>query len=469
MKCVAVIGASQKRNYFFLRAHATQFHGEVVAIKPGVEKIPGFDNVPVYPKIGDVPGEVDFAFIALPRDQVKSVLQECIQKGVKLVSIFTAEFSDSGTETGRSMERQLLNILEAGNYNTRVLGPNGMGLYYPRKGLAWRPEYPQNPGEVNLIMQSGGLANLFIHTSKYLSLPVGKVFSFGNGIDLDFLKLLRFSLEDPECRVIAGYLEGIKPDQGSDLKTLFGRNISSSNSKPIILLKGGRTTAGSTAAQTHTASLTGSAQAWESLLRQHNIIQADSFDNFVNLILYFHCYGSLRRPIQNICIISLSGGFGVIATDIFESLGFSITPFSNSTQEKLTQIISVSGTSPRNPIDLSVLVQNSSIVNQVVRTILEDPLIDAIYFELPPWYFDTSHRFSESAQYMKEMIECFRLGHEFNKPLVVSIPHVGFEALREELLQKLTQNRVVVLVTPREVAELFFQVSDYHSRQKIAK
>ncbi|MHA1731305.1 MAG: CoA-binding protein [Promethearchaeota archaeon] len=466
IKRVALIGASKKRNYFFLRAHATQFKGEVVVVKPGVDEIPGFPGVKVYPSIKDVPGELDFAFVALPREQVPRVVQECVDKGIKLVSVFTAEFSDSGTEEGRRLEAQIREILENGDFNTRLLGPNGMGLYYPKVGLAWRPKYPQNPGVVNVIFQSGGLSNLLIHASNYLSLPIGKVFSFGNGVDLDFVQLLEYSLGDPECQFVVGYLEGIRPSQGAALRELLLENAASSDSKPVVVLKGGKTPTGKTAAQTHTASIGGGTDAWYALLKQYNAIQTNDFDDLVNLASYLHCYGASTHPVASVCVVSLSGGFGVVTTDLFEGLGFTVPQFSPCTQDRLNAIISASGTSARNPVDLSVMIQDSGTVRKVLDEILGDELVDGVYIELPPWYFDTSHRFSESGEYLDEMVEAFSLGHEHSKPVVVSIPHVGFEDIRREVVERCMGKRVPVFSNPREVISVFWKVSRYLRRRE---
>ena len=85
----------------FLETITSQFKGTVVAIKPGVDEIEGYPDVPVYARVRDVPGPLDFVFIAVPRDSVLAVVQDCVEKGVKLVTIFTAEFADSDTDKGR--------------------------------------------------------------------------------------------------------------------------------------------------------------------------------------------------------------------------------------------------------------------------------------------------------------------------------------------------------------------------------
>lgn len=464
MTRVAVIGPSKKRNYFFLRAHVTQFKGAVVAIKPGTTRIPEFPDLPVYASIVDVPDPVDFAFVAVPREHVHGVLEQCLQKGVRLVTIFSAEFSDAGTPEGRHLEEALRALLERHHYATRVLGPNGMGLYYPKRGLAWRPRYPKNPGHVTLIFQSGGLSNLFIHTAGYRALPLGKVFSFGNGLDLDFVALLEFAARDPETGVIGGYLEGIRPGQGARLRAVL-----QACEKPVLVLKGGRSSAGQTAAQTHTASLAGARRAWETLLRQHNVVVAEDFDDLVNLVAFFHCYADLVQaslPLQRACIISLSGGFGVVATDVFELAGFTVPPFSPAVQARLDELIAISGTSARNPVDLSMLITRPPVIREAVAAILEDPGIDLVYFELPTWYFDQSHQVYPDPDFMAKIVDIFAMGPRQGKVLVASIPHVGFSALRQEALARCTAKGIPVFTGARDVVRVLTKVRGWLDRRQ---
>ncbi|MFX1445748.1 MAG: CoA-binding protein, partial [Promethearchaeota archaeon] len=108
IKSMAVIGTSKKRNFFFFRNHAENFKGKLYAINPAIEEIPGFDKNIIYPSLKDIPNDVDFVYIAVPSSKILEVMDDCVEKGVKLATVFTAEFSDSGTEEGAELERELL-------------------------------------------------------------------------------------------------------------------------------------------------------------------------------------------------------------------------------------------------------------------------------------------------------------------------------------------------------------------------
>ena len=144
IQSMAVIGTSKKRNFFFLKSHAENFKGKLYAVNPLLEDIPDFDKNKIYPSLKDIPNQVDFVFIAVPHSKILDVMDECVEKGVKLASVFTAEFSDSGTKEGLELEKKLL---KRAKNKVRILGPNGLGLYYPKLGIAWRTQFPSKSGK----------------------------------------------------------------------------------------------------------------------------------------------------------------------------------------------------------------------------------------------------------------------------------------------------------------------------------
>ena len=252
---MAVIGTSEKRNFFFLRNHFATFKGPIYAVNPSINEISGFPSENIYPSVKDIPGEVDFAFITVPKNKILDVIDDCVTKKVKLVSVFTAEFSDAGTKEGIELE---IELLKRANNVVRFLGPNGMGLFYPKMGIQWRDKFPTEPGNIGFVAQSGGICNIAIYTAKELGFHFSKVFSFGNGTDLDVVDLISFFDNDPETDIILCYVEGIKKGRGNDLINAIARTT-----KPIALLKGGKSERGSKAARTHTASIAGNTKIWK--------------------------------------------------------------------------------------------------------------------------------------------------------------------------------------------------------------
>ena len=299
---IAIIGASKNRNFFFVRAHQKNFKGKIFAINPNLKEIPGLDDGTqgqIFHSIKGIPEPIDFAFIAVAKEQILEVIDDCVEKGVKLVSIFTSEFSDSGTEEGTQLEK---NLIKHAENKGRILGPNGMGLYYPKKGIAWRLGFPSEPGRIGLICQSGGLSNLAVFMGKELGITYSKVFSFGNGADLDFVDLLAHLSQDDETDYIIAYLEGIKEGRGKVL-----RRVLEKNKKPILLLKGGVSATGQIAAKTHTAAIAGKNEIWDGLFKQFGVVQVETLTELLYGALILDYFFKKTFKVTNLMIVSISG------------------------------------------------------------------------------------------------------------------------------------------------------------------
>lgn len=441
---IAIIGVSKSRNYFFLKAHQENFDGKIFAINPNLKEIPGFDDGTqgkIFNSIKDIPEPIDFAFIAVAKEQILKVIDDCVEKGVKLVSIFTSEFSDSGTEEGIQLEKELIKHAKK---KVKILGPNGMGLYYPKKGIAWRLGFPSKPGRIGLICQSGGLANLAIFMAKELGLTFSKVFSFGNGADLDFVDLLAYLSKDNETDHIIIYLEGIKEGRGKVL-----RKVLEKNKKPIILLKGGVSNTGQIAAKTHTAALTGKNEVWDALFKQFGVIQVETLTELLSGALILDYYGTFKA--KNFLIISISGGYGVMLTDIVEKkYGFKVPQFNVDIQEKIAKLFYMRGTSPRNPLDFAAQFYDMKTLKKIFEIALSDNEIDAMIFDIPAFYFDPRFRFLKYINWEENLLEALNFSKEFHKPIFIIIQRVDFPELRSDIIKMLRGNKIPVFGQPKE-------------------
>ncbi len=441
---MAIIGVSKSRNYFFLKAHQENFNGKIFAINPKIKIIPGFDDGTqgkIFPSIKDIPEPIDFAFIAVAKEQILEVIDDCIEKGVKLVSIFTSEFSDSGTEEGIQLEKELIKHVQN---KIRILGPNGMGLYYPKKGIAWRIGFPSKPGRIGLICQSGGLANLAIFMAKELGLTFSKVFSFGNGADLDLVDLLAYLSKDSETDHIIIYLEGIKEGRGKVL-----RKVLEKNKKPIILLKGGVSNTGQIAAKTHTAALTGKNEIWDAIFKQFGVIQVETLTELLCGALILDYYGTFKA--KNFLIISISGGYGVMLTDIVEKkYGFKVPQFNVDIQEKIAKLFYMRGTSPRNPLDFAAQFYDMKTLKKIFEIALSDNEIDAMIFDVPAFYFDPRYRFLKYINWEENLLDALNFSKEFHKPIFIIIQRVDFPELRSDIIKMLRGKKIPVFGQPKE-------------------
>ncbi len=463
IKSMAVVGTSKKRNFFFLRNHAENFKGKLYAVNPVIKEIPGFDKNFIYPSLKDIPGEVDFVFIAVPPSKILEVMDDCVEKGVKLATVFTAEFSDSGKEEGVELEKELL---RRAKNKVRMLGPNGLGLYYPKSGIAWRSHFPAKSGNISFIAQSGGICNLVIYGADVLGMNLSKVFSFGNGTDIDLVDIFYFMINDPETNIILCYLEGIKSERGEALRKVFKFN-NRNNKKPIIIVRGGQTKTGSIAAKTHTASISGENHIWRAIFKQYNIIEVNSIEQLLATAYLIEYYGLFE--LNNLAVLSSSGGYGVILTDLIEKAGMNVPPFSPNIQKQITSNFFTLGTSPKNPLDVSAQVFSSKSVYKILDLALADEKIDGLIVDMPSFYFnnDHSYRISFDPSYEDHMIEALTLGHKHHKPLISIIKRIHCPEDRDRLFKKSKERKVPVFEDPIEFISLLPKISQYTRKKKL--
>jgi acyl-CoA synthetase (NDP forming) len=458
IKSIAVIGPSKKRNYYFLRNHTADFKGNVYAVHPSVKEIHGFSKEMIASTLTEIKEDIDYAWITVPASQVLDIIDDCVEKGVKLVNIFSSDFSDSGTDEGQKLEEELI---ERAQDKVRILGPNGMGLFYPKLGIAYRAQFPMIAGNIGLVAQSGGMCNIAIYGAKSFGIKYSKAFSFGNGADLDPVDLIHFLSEDPETDIILCYLEGIKRGRIDDFKQVLKQNI-----KPVICLKGGQSESGSIAAKTHTASISGDDKLWKSFFRQYNIIEVDSLEQLLRSANLIDCYGSFE--VNNLAVVSISGGYGVVLVDLLEKHGFKIPQFSSDIQKKLNSKFMMPGTSPKNPLDMAAHFFIENFVYDVFNLALSDKIIDGLIIDMPSFYLTPIFTRSRYSQIFESIIiETLSLGHKYNKPIIPIIQRLNRQEDRERVATKLADMKVPVFSEPLEIIPLLRKISDY--KKKIQK
>ncbi|MFU8795774.1 MAG: hypothetical protein ACNA7X_00555, partial [Dehalococcoidia bacterium] len=271
----------------------------------------------------------------------RHVLTDCIAKGVKTAHVFTAGFSETGLQERIALEDRVKQI--AGG-RISLIGPNCMGLHCPQSGLAFIPDASNEEGTVGVVSQSGTFAEQFLSIGKLRNVTFSKVVSYGNAIDLDCPDFLEYLSHDPETRLIAVYIEGTK--NGERLKQAL---TEASRLKPTLALKGGVTADGQRAASSHTGSLAGSPQVWSALFRQTGVIQVEDFDELLDATLALSC---ARLPAgKGTAIITNSGGFSVLETDLCVKAGLEVPRFAHETTKQLRKMVPLAGTSISNPLD----------------------------------------------------------------------------------------------------------------------
>ncbi len=348
-RSIAIIGASQdktKSGGMFISSLLSD--GYKGAIYPINRKESEIMSLKSYSGILEVPHEIDLAIMAIPAAGVPQVMSECAQKGVRFAVVHSVGFSELGQE-GKELERQILRIARSGG--VRIVGPNCMGIVSPRAGINTivpNNRLPMEAGGVAFVGQSGWASETFILLGNERGLRFTGVISIGNQSDLTIEDFLEYFGSDPETRVIACYIEGLK--QASHFFELAQKI---SPRKPIIVWKGGSSQFGAKAAASHTGSLAGNYVLFEAASRQKGIITAKSLDELIDLTVAFSCPYLPKG--NEVGMLIEAGGGAVAGSDACAREGLNVSPLPEGVQRKLREFLNGKippSPSLANPVDL---------------------------------------------------------------------------------------------------------------------
>lgn len=367
---LAIIGVSPEGGYGFgngmlLACRAMGFAGDILAVNP---KGGSFAGQTIFRSLDDIPGEIDFAIIAVPAAAVPDALEACRRKGAAGAEVLTAGFGETGTAEGRALEQQIRDIAARG---IRVVGPNCFGIYCPRSGLTLLPgsDLSRETGPVAFLSQSGGMSIDLTHLGKWLGLRFSKVVSFGNGADLREAELLRYLAGDPETGVIAMYVEGV-----ADGGEFFDAIREAGRRKPVVVLKGGLSEAGGRAVVGHTASMGGSRAIWSGVLRQVNAAQVADLEELAQACQAFSLLPP--RTFRGISCIGGGGALGAAAGDAAEAYGIGVPAFPEDLRQRIEAILPRPGSSAPNPIDVANPFVPPEVLGRVLRLAAEDDRVE---------------------------------------------------------------------------------------------
>ena len=371
---ITVIGASEspdKLGYQVLKNLVESgFPGAIYPINPRSERIHGLT---CFRNVKDIPANVDLAVVIIPSRLVPQAIQDCGEKGVKGAVVITSGFSEAGAE-GEKLQEEVTRL--AKEYGVRLLGPNCQGVNNPYTPLCASWPLLTRKGRVAVISQSGTVGAALMDWFSVEQLGVSSFVSLGNRADVDEIDLIEYFENDPNTRAIAAYLESIKDP-------VRFQHLLESLTKPLVVLKSGRTPRGRIAAESHTKSLAGADAIYSSLFRRFGVIRADTIEE-----LYDFAKGSayLERPAGNrILYITTSGGAAILATDAAEQEGLDVMPLPGELADQLEGIIPPHAIRA-NPLDLTgdanakmfqEVIQRARPYYDILGVIFGDPIPDA--------------------------------------------------------------------------------------------
>ncbi|MDO8473675.1 MAG: acetate--CoA ligase family protein [Dehalococcoidia bacterium] len=376
-RSVAVIGASRDEgsigNKLFRNVLLHGFTGVVYPVNPNA---PVVASVKAYPTVLDIPGEVDLAVVVVPGQFVNGVVEQCAKKGVKGVVVISAGFRETGPE-GAGREKELLSI--ARRNGIRIIGPNCMGVINTHSSVSmnatFSPVFPPSGG-VAFCTQSGALGLAILEYARSLNMGLSTFVSIGNRVDVSSNDLLEYWQDDPATRIILLYLESF----GNPKK--FARSARSvSLAKPVIVVKSGRTPAGSRAAASHTGALAATEVGAEALSRQAGVVRVDTLEELFDVATLLS-----HQPVpkgRRVAIITNGGGPGILTADACAARGLELPVPGEKTRDALQGALA-KGSSLANPIDMTAEA-TAEHYRRTLEILAEDPELDiVIVIFIPP-------------------------------------------------------------------------------------
>ncbi len=365
---IAVIGAAReeyKLGHGILKNILQYgFPGKVYPINPKADSILGLK---AYPSVKAVEDNVELAVLVLPAELCLQAVEECGQKGIDSAVIISGGFKESGRE-GAERERELSRL--ARKYRIRVIGPNCMGVIntYHRLNATFAGNPPPK-GDIAFFSQSGAICAAIMDWAQTQHMGFSKFVSMGNNMDISEVELLEAFAEDTECRVILGYIEGIK-----DGKAFMEVARKVTKKKPVIIIKSGGTEAGARAVGSHTGSLAGSDKAFRAAFKQSGIIRVDTLEDLFSIARAFSSQEIPRGP--RVAIFSSAGGPAILAADAVERSYLRMASLSRETVEGLRACLPPFA-SFYNPVDTTGGVRED-VFRQALERVLQDENVQGV-------------------------------------------------------------------------------------------
>lgn len=354
-RSVAVVGASDDPGRIGGRPIAYMrelgFDGRIMPVNPNRTQVQGLD---AFATVADLPETPDVAIVAVPARLTPDVVKDLAARGTGAAIVFSAGFAEVDP-SGAAREAEMLAAAQAAGM--RILGPNCLGLINTETGFCGtfasvcETGFPV-AGSIGIASQSGAYGVHLLSLAMRRRLGVSICAMSGNEADVGVGELIRSMAEDDRTEVIAAYLEGLNnPD-----RLIAGFEAARAARKPVIVMKVGTSPLGSVAAQSHTASLAGDDAVFNAVLREHGVFRAATTDEMLDVS---RVAAKRIYPVHNtLGVLTVSGGAGVLMSDVAHELGLEMPPMPEAAQRRLKEILPIS--SPRNPVDCTAQFSNDA-------------------------------------------------------------------------------------------------------------
>jgi len=379
-KAIAVIGASRRPEAvgYALVDNLLNggFKGPMYLVNPKGQEVCGLN---CYRSVDEIQHVFDLAVIIVPPISSVETLRACAKKGAKAAIVISAGFREVGAE-GRRVEDQLKAVAE--EYGIAMLGPNCLGLISTDPANSVNASFSRTmpkAGNIAFVSQSGALCTAVLDYAKGAGIGFSKFISLGNKAALNEIDLLNYLKDDPQTHVILMYVEDLV-NARQFIETSAEITGDLSHSKPILVIKSGRTAQGAQAAQSHTGSLMGADEVYDAIFAQAGVLRMDSTQQMFDLAVAFSRQPFPKGP--RTAIVTNAGGPGIMATDTCIRSGLTLARFEPTTEEALAKVLPPTA-NIHNPIDV-IGDARADRYEEALRVVSKDPNVDSILVILTP-------------------------------------------------------------------------------------
>lgn len=444
---VAVIGASRNPSSIGYRIMEglvlSRFQGCIYPVNPKAKVI---CSMRAYASVRDLPEAVDLAVIVVPRDLVMGAVDDCAARGVRALIVISAGFAETN-EDGRRLQDALVEKVRG--YGMRMIGPNCLGLLNsdPEVSLnaSFSPIFPPH-GTVGMSSQSGALGLAILALAKRLDLGLSTFVSIGNKADVSGNDLLQYWEGDEMTNVILLYMESIKNPRRF---ARIARRVS--RSKPIVCIKGGRTTAGRRAAGSHTAALAAADTPVEALFQQTGVLRCETLEEMFDVAA---ALSSQPLPTgKRVAVVTNAGGPGILSSDICEANGLVVPELSEELQATLRGFLPAAAAAG-NPVDMIASAPPEHFRKTVETVLMSDDIDMMIVIYIPVGMAQTT----AITAAIEEGVAAARAKGAIHKPVLACLM---VEEGHHPPLHVGTDETMPVYAFPESASRVMSKIADY--------
>ncbi|MBD3227043.1 MAG: hypothetical protein GF329_02560, partial [Candidatus Lokiarchaeota archaeon] len=438
---------SSRRPWYIKGITDRNYEGNLYLVSSKEEEIFG---IRCYENISELPDKIDLSIIAINRNKLKNVLEQCIEKEFYTLHIFSAGLGEYD-EKGEILEKEINELID--NSNTKAIGPNCMGVYSTGGRISYSPYFSEkecNDKCVSFVSHSGDLTTRYVIIENNYGVGFSNVASIGNSIDLGISEFIQYFNFHEKTDIIGAYFEGF-----SQFGTLKGKKLLETiknNKKPLLILRGGVSKEGKRSVRSHTGTIASENNIWDSIFTQGNALKMETYEDLIDSTIAFK-YCNNYPKVNSLLLITWSGGKAVIGVDRIINLGIKVPEIEITAQERMKEMISIGSVS--NPLDLPWIGRREKFP-EICKIAINEGYIGGTIFEtIAPLNFDERHEI-----YYNNIIKISEYSKEAKKPFLMSLPFDNV-IQREKLKDKFIKDNIPVFPNIERAARAFRNLYKY--------